>query len=137
MVKEIIKDKFYLSLKSIEADLDDLFIIQDLKDTLQFHKAECVGMAANMIGYNKNIIAFYEQNNINIMVNPSIIQKGIHRYITEEGCLCHEGTKSCERYEKIKVQYFDEKMKLKIKTFTGFTAQIIQHELDHLEGILI
>ena len=137
MIKEIVKDTFFLSLKSSEANQDDLYIVDDLKDTLKYHQSSCVGMAANMIGYSKRIIAVYDNKTIIVMINPVLLQTSKQTYMTEEGCFGHSGMKPCRRYEKIKVQYLDEQMKMKIKTYDGFTAQIIQHELDHLEGILI
>ena len=137
MIKDIVKDDFFLSQKALDANENDLTIIQDLKDTLNANKERCVGMAANMIGYKKRIIIFYDNKTPTIMINPILLSHSKTQYKTLEGCLSHIGTKETKRYEKIKVQYLDENMKLKIKTYTGFTAQIIQHELDHLEGILI
>lgn len=137
MIKDIVKDNFFLSQKSSDATSNDSYIIQDLKDTLNANKLKCVGMAANMIGYKKRIIIVFDNNKHLIMINPTLLSHSNTQYITEEGCLSHIGTKQVKRYEKIKVQYFDENFKIKIKTYTGFTAQIIQHEMDHLEGILI
>lgn len=137
MILEIVKDTFFLSLKSSEVKKEDLYIAQDLKDTLSFHKDKCVGMAANMIGYNKRMIIFMDQNKMQIMINPEIIKKSTQFYKTEEGCLSLEGVRPCTRYEKIKVKYLDENWKVKIKSYEGFVAQIIQHEMDHLEGIII
>lgn len=136
MIKEIIRDDFFLSLKSSEATKEDLYIVQDLKDTLTHNKHRCVGMAANMIGYTKRIIIVDDNGKQVIMINPALL-KSSGMYQTEEGCLSHDGVRPCTRYEKVKVQYYDEQMKIKIKTYSGFTAQIIQHEMDHLEGILI
>ena len=136
MIKEIVRDDFFLSLKSSEVTKEDLYIIQDLKDTLFHNKHRCVGMAANMIGYSKRMIIVDDNGQYLIMINP-VLLKVSGLYQTEEGCLSHDGVRPCKRYEKIKVQYLDEQMKIKIKTYTGFTAQIIQHEMDHLEGILI
>ena len=137
MIKEIVKDAFLLSQKSLPATKEDLNVVQDLKDTLAFHHERCVGMAANMIGSLKRIIIFQDGKEFTVMLNPKIIKHSDPYYACEEGCLSHEGTRPCTRYEKIKVQYQDEKFKVKIKTYEGWTAQIIQHELDHLEGILI
>lgn len=137
MIKEIVKDCAFLSIPSSDATVEDLYIANDLKDTLKKHHEKCVGMAANMIGYTKRVIIFDDDQSYTVMFNPILIKHSDHYYMTEEGCLCHKGTKPCKRYEKIKVQYYDESFKLKIKTYTGWTAQIIQHELDHLEGILI
>lgn len=136
MIKDIVRDDFFLALKSSEATQDDLYIVQDLKDTLTHNKSRCVGMAANMIGYTKRIIIVDDNGKQLIMINP-VYLKVCNPYQTEEGCLSHDGVRPCTRYEKVKVQYLDEQMKIKIKTYSGFTAQIIQHEMDHLEGILI
>ncbi len=137
MIREIIKDQFLLCRKSSDAIVDDLYIIDDLKDTMNAYQESCVGMAANMINELKRIIAVKENDDILVLINPVIIKTAGHYYETEEGCLCHEGTQKTKRYEKIKVQYHDEKFKMKIKTFSGLTAQIIQHEIDHCNGILI
>ncbi len=137
MIKEIVKDKFLLSLKSEPATKNDASIITDLIDTIEANKDRCVGMAANMIGYNKTILIYLDENNkYEIMVNPEIINK-IIPYKVMEGCLSHTGQKEAVRYKKIKVKYLDKNFKVKIKTFTEFTAEIIQHEMDHFEGILI
>jgi len=137
MIKEIVKDDFFLSQVAEKATKEDLYIGTDLKDTLQAHLHECVGMAGNMIGYNKAVIIFLEDEKMHVMYNPEIIKTSGNYHECEEGCLSHVGQKSVKRYETIKVSYFDESFKKKIKTFTGFTAQIIQHECDHLKGILI
>ncbi|MEG0366404.1 MAG: peptide deformylase [Coprobacillus sp.] len=137
MIKEIVKDTFILSQKSTDASIEDLYIVDDLIDTLTTNKDRCVGMAANMIGYLKNIIIFLEDNNYTIMINPIIIQPSKQTYQTKEGCLSHEGQKEVIRYKKIKVEFYDRNMKKKIKTYSGYTAQIIQHEIDHCHGILI
>lgn len=136
MIKDIVKDQFFLSQKSSEVAHEDLHIIEDLKDTLTFHREHCVGMAANMIGYQKRMMIVNDEGQFLILINPSLIQKQ-GSYQTQEGCLSLEGVRDTKRYQKIKVDYFDENMKHRIKTFTGYTAQIIQHELDHFEGILI
>lgn len=137
MIKEIVKDHFLLSLKGQDANKEDAYIIQDLKDTLAFHHEHCVGMAANMIGYNKRILIFDDRKAYTIMVNPVVLKYSDTYYMSKEGCLSHSGQKEVKRYHKIKVQYLDEHFKLKIKTYEGFVAQIIQHEMDHFEGILI
>lgn len=137
MIKEIIKDPIFLAQKSLDATIDDLDIIQDLKDTLKAHAHECVGMAANMIGYKKKILIFFDENHIVVMLNPVLLQHSNNAYTTQEGCLSHQGMRTTKRYNKIKVQYQDENMKIKTKTYSGFTAQIIQHEMDHFNGILI
>lgn len=137
MIKEIVKDSMFLSMKSVEANItEDKQVIQDLKDTLLAYRDCCVGMAANMIGVRKRIIAFNDGKML-VMLNPEVIKYSGRRYETEEGCLCHEGEKKTTRYEKIKVSFIDEKGIKKLQTFTGFTAQIIQHEIDHCEGVLI
>lgn len=137
MVKNIVKDIEFLKIKSEDVTKDDLFIAKDLKDTLAFNSTKCVGMAANMIGYSKNMIIFLDDNEkYTIMINPEII-KADRRYETEEGCLSLDGVRKTYRYKKVKVRYYDEDFKIKIKTYEGFTAQIIQHEIDHLSGIII
>lgn len=137
MIKEIIKDQFVLSQKSKPATKDDLYIIQDLLDTIQEHDNHCVGIAANMIGELKTIMVVNDEGHYIVLVNPVILKKSGKLYETNEGCLCHIGVKTTKRYEKIKIEFLDENLKKKIKTFTGFTAQVIQHEMDHFEGILI
>lgn len=137
MIKEIIKDQFILSQKSKEATIEDKNTIQDLVDTLTANRERCVGMAANMIGILKNIIVFYDHNEVVVMLNPKIIKTSKETYQSEEGCLSHIGEKPVKRYKTIKVQYLDTYGKIKIKTYKDFTAQIIQHEIDHCNGILI
>lgn len=102
MIKEIVKDDFFLALKSSTATKDDLTIVQDLKDTLSFHREKCVGMAANMIGYSKRIIAFLDGEKMEVMLNPEILKYGDKQYDAKEGCLSHVGVKPCRRYEKSK-----------------------------------
>lgn len=137
MIKNIVKDINFLSQPSTLATKDDLYIIADLKDTLSFNRSGCVGMAANMIGYLKNIIIFEDENKKHcIMINPKII-KCDGEYETEEGCLSLSGVRKTKRYQKIKVEYFNEAFQKRIQTYSGFTAQIIQHEIDHLSGIII
>ena len=137
MIKNICKDTSFLSQKSVLMTKDDLFIVPDLKDTLKFHLNGCVGMAANMIGYNKRCIIFINDNNeMEIMINPIIIKKE-GEYEAEEGCLSLVGTRKTTRYKKIKVEYLNTNFEKRIKTFKDFTAEIILHEIDHLEGILI
>ena len=137
MVKNIVRDIKYLSIPSIDATEEDLYIVQDLKDTLNFNKQRCVGMAANMIGYSKEIIIFEnEKKQYEIMINPIIIKK-VDEYETNEGCLSLEGVRPTKRYKSIKVEYLNEGFQKRIKTYSGFTAQIIQHEIDHLNGIII
>ena len=136
MVREIMRDVIFLAQKSTPATPADLPIAQDLLDTLEFHKDGCVGMAANMIGISKRIIAFDNDGEYMLMFNPRIIQKS-GQYSTEEGCLSLSGVRPCTRWQVIKVQYMNEKFQPKVKTFNGYTAEIIQHEIDHLEGIII
>ncbi len=136
MVREICKDTFSLSQKSVPATMDDLSVAQDLLETLAAHKEGCVGMAANMIGINKRIIAFDNEGTYEVMFNPQIVKQS-GPYETEEGCLSLPGIRKTKRWKSIKVQYQNEKFQVRLKTYTGWTAQIIQHEIDHCEGILI
>ena len=136
MIREICKDEAFLAQKAEPATTDDLGVAQDLLDTLLAHKEGCVGMAANMIGVNKRIIAFDNEGEYMVMFNPVII-KHSGPYETEEGCLSLIGTRRTKRFQTIKVQWQNEKFQTRLKTFTGWTAEIIQHELDHCEGILI
>ena len=137
MLKELIHDPIFLSLKSEVATKEDIQVAEDLLDTLTAHKDGCVGMAANMIGARKRIIAFDNEGTYMIMFNPEIIKKS-EPYETEEGCLSLLGVpRKCKRYKTIKVKWQTAEMQARIKTFTGFPAQIIQHEIDHCNGILI
>ena len=137
MVRELIHDPIFLAQKSVPATAEDLNVAQDLLDTLTFHKDSCVGMAANMIGETKRIIVFDDGGSYTTMLNP-VILKGSDLYETEEGCLSLlGGPRKCKRYKKIKVQYQNLQQQTRLKTFTGWTAQIIQHEIDHCNGILI
>ena len=137
MIKDILCDDFFLSMKSEEATKDDLYIAKDLLDTVEANRSRCVGMAANMIGYLKQILVFLDtDNSYKIMINTIIKEKSI-LYKTKEGCLSHKGQQECQRFKKIKVLYYDTNFKIKIKTYTGFTAEIIQHEMDHFGGKLI
>ena len=137
MVREIVHDPILLAMKSEPATKDDLQVAQDLLDTLIHHKEGCVGMAANMIGVRKRIIAFDNDGTYMVMFNPEIL-KTSGPYDTQEGCLSLlGGPRPCKRYQTIKVQWQNENFQTRIKTFTGWTAQIIQHEIDHLGGILI
>ena len=137
MVRELMHDPIFLARKSTEATVEDLEVARDLLDTLTFHKEGCVGMAANMIGVTKRIIVFDNEVEYMTMLNP-VILKGNDLYETEEGCLSLlGGPRKCKRYKKIKVQYQTLQMQTRIKTFTGWTAQIIQHEVDHCNGVLI
>jgi peptide deformylase len=136
MIREIMKDENFLSLKAEPATLADMDVAQDLLDTLLANKDGCVGMAANMIGVNKRIIAFENEGEYMVMFNPEIIKKS-RSYQVEEGCLSLTGTRSARRWKSIKVQYQNEQFQLRFKTFTDYTAEIIQHEIDHCEGIII
>ena len=137
MVREIVHDPFLLSRKSEAATADDLQAAQDLLDTLKANKDACVGMAANMIGVYKRIIAFDCEGAYMVMLNPVILRQ-TEEYQTEEGCLSLlGGPRKTKRYQKIKVQYQTVELQTRVKTFTGWTAQIIQHEVDHCNGILI
>lgn len=136
MVREIMKDEVFLAEASEKATVEDTEIARDLLETLEAHKAGCVGMAANMIGVRKRIIAFDNEGSYMVMFNPEIVKKS-GAYETEEGCLSLTGTRKTRRWQSIKVQYQNEKMQIRLKTFTGWTAQIIQHEIDHCNGIII
>ena len=136
MIRDIMKDETFLSQKAEPATPDDLSVAQDLLDTLTAHKDGCVGMAANMIGVNKRIIVFDNEGTYMAMFNPEIVKKS-DPYQAEEGCLSLTGTRKVKRWRSIKVQYQNEKFQVRLKTFTGWTAQIIQHEIDHCEGVLI
>lgn len=141
MVKQLMHDPIFLAGKSEVAAKEDLQVAQDLFDTLMAHKDSCVGMAANMIGVKKRIIAFLDESGrvptYTVMLNPEIVKKD-GAYNTEEGCLSLLGDpRPCKRYKSIKVKYETLELRIRIKTYTGWTAQIIQHEVDHCNGILI
>ncbi len=136
MVREIMRDQFFLSRPSAPATAEDLPVADDLLETLKFHREGCVGMAANMIGVSKRIIAFDNGGEYMVMFNPVIVKK-TGPYETEEGCLSLEGKRKTKRWQSVKVQYQTREFQTRLKTYTGWTAQIIQHEIDHLEGILI
>ena len=136
MVREIMRDEAFLSQKAEPATLEDLPVAQDLLDTLTAHRDGCVGMAANMIGVCRRIIVFDNEGKHMVMFNPEIIKKS-GPYEAEEGCLSLTGTRKARRWQSIKVQYQNEQFQTRFKTFTGWTAQIIQHEIDHCEGVLI
>ena len=136
MVREIMQDEAFLSQKAEPSTLEDLAVAQDLLDTLTAHKDGCVGMAANMIGVCKRIIVFDNEGKYMVMFNPEIIKKS-GPYEAEEGCLSLTGTRKAKRWQSIKVQYQNEQFQTRFKTFTGWTAQIIQHEIGHCEGVLI
>ena len=137
MVRQVIHDPILLGAKSAPALTEDLPVAQDLLDTLKANKEACVGMAANMIGVRKQIIVFDNEGTYMTMFNPEII-KTAQPYDTEEGCLSLlGGPRPCKRYRTIKVRWQNEQFQTRIKTFTGWTAQIIQHEIDHCNGVLI
>ena len=136
MVRPIVKDPVFLAQKSSPATVNDLDVGRDLLDTLAAHREGCVGMAANMIGAVKRIIVFDDAGTVRLMFNPEIIRRD-GPYSAEEGCLSLSGTRPAKRYRSIKVRYQNEQFQVRLKTFTGFTAQIIQHEVDHCDGIVI
>lgn len=136
MIREICRDETFLAQKAAPATADDLATAQDLLDTLTAHKDGCVGMAANMIGVCKRIIAFDNEGTYMVMFNPVIIRQS-GPYEAQEGCLSLSGVRKTKRFQTIKVQWQNEKFQTRLKTFTGWTAEIIQHEIDHCDGILI
>ncbi len=136
MIREICKDVIFLAQKAAPATPEDLPVAADLLETLEYHKEGCVGMAANMIGVNKRIIAFDNEGQPMVMFNPEILRR-TGPYETEEGCLSLTGVRPVKRWKTIKVKWQNEKFQQRIKNFTGWTAEIIQHEIDHCEGIII
>ncbi len=136
MVKEIVKDESFLQIPSTPATEEDLQTAQDLLDTLLENTDRCVGLAANMIGVSKRIIAIEDEGKFLVMLNPKIV-KWSQPYFTEEACLSLEGVRKTKRFRYIKVLYFTTDFQLRFKTFRGFSAQIIQHEIDHCNGVLI
>ncbi len=136
MIQPIVKDPFILSRKSVPATNRDQDVIRDLEDTLRAHQDHCIGMAANMIGQLKRIMIVSDGKVPLVLVNPKILARS-DPYETEEGCLSLEGVRPVTRYRKIVVSYQDRKFRSQKKTFTGITAQAIQHEYDHMDGILI
>ena len=136
MIRDICKDENFLAQRGETALPADLGIAQALLDTLRAHKDGCVGMAANMIGVNKRIIAFDNEGTYTLMFNPVIV-KHAGPYEAEEGCLSLTGTRKARRYQTIKVRWQNEAFQTRLKTFTGWTAEIIQHEIDHCDGIII
>ena len=137
MVKEIMKDLLFLGQKAEKATKEDIAIAKDLLDTLAAHKEHCVGMAANMIGERRAIIAIAEGNELTAMLNPVIVKKSPRTYKTTEGCLSIPGEREVERHEWVEVKYRDINWNREKRKFTGFEAEIIQHEMDHLEGKLV
>lgn len=136
MVREIMRDVIFLAQRSTPASPENFSTADDLLETLQAHKDGCVGMAANMIGVSRRIIAFDNDGQYMVMFNPEILKKS-GPYETEEGCLSLDGVRKTKRWQSVKVQYQNREFQTRIKTFTGFTSEIIQHELDHCDGILI
>lgn len=136
MIKPVVRDVLFLNQKSELATKNDIGVIKDLEDTLRANLEYCVGMAANMIGVKKRILVFSVGNIIVPMVNPIILKKE-GQYSAEECCLSLTGFRETKRYETIEVEYLDRNFKKHKETFKGFTAQIIQHEIDHFEGIII
>ena len=136
MIRDICKDELFLARKAAPASPEDLPIAQDLLETLIAHKDGCVGMAANMIGAAKRIIVVEGEDGYLVMFNPVILKKS-GPYETEEGCLSLAGVRPVKRWNSIKVRWQNEQFQERRKTFTGWTAQIIQHEIDHCEGIII
>ena len=136
MVRPIVKDPIFLARKSAPASPEDAEVARDLRDTLEAHREGCVGMAANMIGVSKRVIIFDDGGKATIMFNPEIIRRS-EPFEAEEGCLSLSGTRKTKRFRTIKVRYLNELFQQRIKTYTGWTAQIIQHEIDHCDGILI
>lgn len=136
MIREICRDETFLAQKAAPATADDLATAQDLLDTLTAHKDGCVGMAANMIGVCKRIIAFDNEGTYMVMFNPVIVRQS-GPYEAQEGCLSLSSVRKTKRFQTIKVQWQNEQFQTRLKTFTGWTAEIIQHEIDHCEGILI
>ena len=136
MIREICRDETFLAQKAAPATADDLATAQDLLDTLTAHKDGCVGMAANMIGVCKRIIVFDNEGTYMVMFNPVIVRQS-GPYEAQEGCLSLTGVRKTKRFQTVKVQWQNEQFQTRLKTFTGWTAEIIQHEIDHCEGILI
>ena len=136
MIRNICTDRFFLMQPSEPATAADLPVAQDLRDTLAAHRQGCVGMAANMIGVRKRIICVKDGNRTLLMYNPQILEQ-VNAYQTSEGCLSLIGERPCTRYRRIKVEYLDENFVHRIKNFSGYTAEIIQHEIDHCDGIVI
>ena len=136
MIRPIVRDTFFLSQKSVPATKADASVIQDLADTLRANADRCAGMAANMIGFHKRIIGFNAGPLAVILVNPEIIRKS-GPYETEEGCLSLDGVRKITRYQEIEVRCLDQFFALRTQTYSGWIAQVIQHEIDHCDGILI
>ena len=137
MVKEIIKDQNILKTVSVDATRKDMQVVRDLEDTLKANQEICVGLAANMIGECKKIMCLYDNTKLITMINPKIIGHSSEAYEVEEGCLSLEGVTKTYRYKTVTVKFFDKTWKAKTITYSGFTAEIIQHEIDHFNGVLI
>ena len=136
MIKPIMKSEIFLRLPSKDATPEDAATGQDLVDTLYEHEHECVGMAANMIGVRRRIICVMDGGQARLMYNPRIVEQ-VNPYETSEGCLSLAGERPCTRYRRIKVEYLDESFTHRIKNFSGYVAEIIQHEIDHCDGVVI
>ncbi|MCQ2515093.1 MAG: peptide deformylase [Ruminococcus sp.] len=136
MVKPIVKDVFFLGKKCEPATQDDMHIVKDLQDTLVAHRENCAGLAANMIGYNKKIVIIDMGYVDMIMINPKITKKN-RPYLTDEGCLSLEGLRKVTRYEEIEVEFYNAKFEKQLRVFKAYFAEIIQHEIDHCEGIVV
>ncbi|BBF42899.1 peptide deformylase [Lachnospiraceae bacterium KM106-2] len=137
MVREIVRDHEKLSLKAAEATKEDLWIIDDMIDTAKANEDICVGLGSNQIGENVRIIVVKVRKQFIPLVNPVVTRRSMASYETEEACLSHDGTKKTTRYSTIEVEYRDRNFRKKKQSFNGFVAQVIQHEMDHLDGILI
>lgn len=137
MVREIVRDTIFLQQRSVPATADDREVITDLVDTLIANSDRCVGLAANMIGINKTILAAFLRGKVTVMVNPIIIDRSAAEYEAEEACLSLTGVRKVKRNKVITVEYLDKTFKKKKSTYRGFDAEIIQHEIDHFSGILI
>ena len=136
MIQEICKDEKFLAQKAEQATPDDIQTAHDLLETLEAHKDGCVGMAANMIGVRKRIIAVMAGKTVLVMLNPVITDRQIP-FAAQEGCLSLDGERPCLRYQQILMEYQDEQLQRHVQRFSGFTAQVIQHEVDHCNGIII
>lgn len=136
MIRPIVRDPIFLARKALSATAGGAPVAADLEQTLSAHREQCVGMAANIIGVNKRIIAYLNDGKIEVMLNPRITECS-GEYEASEGCISLDGVRPAKRYRKITVEYDDVRMRKRIRRFTGCTAQIIQHEIDHTNGILI
>lgn len=136
MIRDIMKDTLFLQIPSQPATVEDVSVGEDLLETLQAHKEGCVGMAANMIGVSKRVIAFVGEKDYEVLYNPKIVSQS-QPYQTEEGCLSLEGVRPTKRFGKIKVEFQNESFQTRFRTYTGWVAQIVQHEIDHCDGIII